>query len=1289
MSIHKNMEENFMKKRVLSFILACFMVVSAFIISQPIAHVHAAESETKWTMPTDWSVATTKDANGWVMPYIGNWKLLGYTDLDTATPKLNESTITAADYRAQNLGSGGHGKLPSPYFGVHDNEAAIQNNDSVAYRQGGWYTNWAQRWSGKTFSATSDDSGIYSIAHANKPGAIVFTAPANGEYTFTETVEQILFVAGGTNLSFHVTVRKNGEIVKEVTLTESNANATLSGSVTLAKNDVLMFAFEQTTGVTFSNKQTEHKNNDPNCIKITNVVVEKKASTPSFTPVEYSLPMNWMEPEKILGWYVAKQGNWRLASIDDPSDVSTIKWSEPKAEFVGTDARANEPTPWIENTQLAASRTTFYINPGVRWNGVTMFQSGDHTTNMQVIPSKGVNPSAIFTAPAAGTYTYSEAFNGVDYVKGNTTPYEGMKDANGVAIEVLATVRKNGEILKSFTVKDANRTGLLEGTVELAKGDILSFTFTLTTDATIVNHDKFLFIGETVVTQIAAAPETPEEPVEKVEVELPISFDGTSFKDKLGLVELKGYKNGLYTENMKVEIVDGMWYVYDTTGKNSWQGGGPKQNYQWAGPVDGTVTKIGGHNNLTDSGSALIFTAPYDGEFKLSASLSSAWFNQTTRKAWSDYIIQKYDGEAYVTVTSTDNVDKPDNTTTKLEATVELKKGEQLILIRKPNATAVTHNVSSEGNAAVTIMDANHVCGANTLLNHVEGKPPFCAPGVTEYYECYCGAIYKDAAMTEELVDNGHVWEDGYCDGCGTTCDHAGASAANCQTASVCPTCEKELGGVNKDNHVKPNGVYVNTGKGTHRYNRICCDYSDIAEEECSYGDDYICDKCGYDNSIVVNALTNKKNAFDNVFNGTSHTITVTGPAAGALNDYAVGIEGKELASVSYDLFNLRHDADGNVILRHHFLIKNEGVKIYLNGVEQTATAEGSNYYFIDAPATAGKYHVADEIKIVDGDKSVIYKVSVYSYMKIALADRAGKLSTNQTIFLKTLYDYNESLNSNESLVAMANQTTKKIQVFNINTGNMNTPVWEYNITVGGVSGFKYRNVAPYGDVILVTVGTKAEMASVDTKEIIWQTSNTPGNSHSIDILPNGIIAVGGTVGHCVNFYDLNGADPTKVLYSLPLQHAHGVLWDPEYNVLWVTGGSDLWALDVKLNADGTVTVTKIADMCFTTPDTDTHDLQPYGGDNNKLIVSTHKYIYVFDKETKEFTVLVTQNDVKGVGILPDGDLVYIYPDGLEELWNSTWINRIEPGSEGAPTQIHSDQGRFYKLRVWNPNYQY
>ena len=74
-----------MKKRVLSFLLACFMVVSTFIISKPLVHVHAVEGEqtfvegeNQWTLPENFRPDTlsTFDENGW--PINGQWRLRSY-----------------------------------------------------------------------------------------------------------------------------------------------------------------------------------------------------------------------------------------------------------------------------------------------------------------------------------------------------------------------------------------------------------------------------------------------------------------------------------------------------------------------------------------------------------------------------------------------------------------------------------------------------------------------------------------------------------------------------------------------------------------------------------------------------------------------------------------------------------------------------------------------------------------------------------------------------------------------------------------------------------------------------------------------------------------------------------------------------------------------------------------------------------------------------------------------------------------------------------------------------------
>jgi hypothetical protein len=219
-------------------------------------------------------------------------------------------------------------------------------------------------------------------------------------------------------------------------------------------------------------------------------------------------------------------------------------------------------------------------------------------------------------------------------------------------------------------------------------------------------------------------------------------------------------------------------------------------------------------------------------------------------------------------------------------------------------------------------------------------------------------------------------------------------------------------------------------------------------------------------------------------------------------------------------------------------------------------------------------------------------------------------------------------------------------------------------------------------------------MIDYDTKEAIWQTTESSGNSHSIELLPNGIIVTGGTnaktaaqPGCTLTFFNLNGADPSKCIYEMDFDDAHGVLWDPKYEVVWALGRDKLTALEVTANEDGSVTVVKNEELSVVMPMDHGHDLQPVYGNSDYLLV-TGTTIKMYNKVTKEFTEVYHEGkSVKGVGILPNGDFLYIYPDGLAETWNSTWINHVDPAT-GEITYIHSNQGRFYKLRVLNFNYQ-
>lgn len=285
-------------------------------------------------------------------------------------------------------------------------------------------------------------------------------------------------------------------------------------------------------------------------------------------------------------------------------------------------------------------------------------------------------------------------------------------------------------------------------------------------------------------------------------------------------------------------------------------------------------------------------------------------------------------------------------------------------------------------------------------------------------------------------------------------------------------------------------------------------------------------------------------------------------------------------------------------------------------------------------------------------------------------------------------------------LVGMANQTTARVEVYDISAGNMNATslVWSNKTTCGTISGFKLRNHPTYGDVVIVVGGAKAEMVSYETKEVLWQVSNSSENSHSIELLPNGIIVTGGTVGHDLHFYNLNSDTPTEIVLEVPFQDAHGVLWDPKNEVLWAAGTDQLTAFNVTLNADGSITAVKNEDLSFVTPQRGLHDLQPYYGNDDWLIISTSNHVYIYDKVNKtvkdayEGVAGATTDHVKGVGRFLNGDQIYMFHDGGDDNgqgggWNTTYLTYIPEGAKIVGT-VPSNMGRFYKCRVWYNNYQ-
>jgi hypothetical protein len=142
-------------------------------------------------------------------------------------------------------------------------------------------------------------------------------------------------------------------------------------------------------------------------------------------------------------------------------------------------------------------------------------------------------------------------------------------------------------------------------------------------------------------------------------------------------------------------------------------------------------------------------------------------------------------------------------------------------------------------------------------------------------------------------------------------------------------------------------------------------------------------------------------------------------------------------------------------------------------------------------------------------------------------------------------------------------------------------------------------------------------------------------NAHSIELLPDGNVAVAASRGGWVRVYTASqGADSTTYV-QFALEHAHGVYWDESRKLLWAIGGSQLVALRVSGTPAAPV-LTQVSSATLPTPEG--HDLQPVAGHPDRLWVTTDEEVYQYSIRRAAFLQdypgadRINQPTVKAVG---------------------------------------------------------
>lgn len=334
---------------------------------------------------------------------------------------------------------------------------------------------------------------------------------------------------------------------------------------------------------------------------------------------------------------------------------------------------------------------------------------------------------------------------------------------------------------------------------------------------------------------------------------------------------------------------------------------------------------------------------------------------------------------------------------------------------------------------------------------------------------------------------------------------------------------------------------------------------------------------------------------------------------------------------------------------------------------------------------------VNDYVVRVDGNKIVIAGGGEVMLSR-AVEEFLSVVGKENTFMIDKNTDIRRSVERGPYLVALTNQGKSKLEVYDISDGKLDESslVWSSKMPYYNIAGAKFRHSETYGDVALAVCGDNYGcMVSYPEGKVLWSTEATASNPHSIELMPNGVIAIASSSGGEVRFFTTDEKTSLAPSAKVALKDAHGVLWDDEKQVLWAIGRNMLVAYRVTFDG-GNVSVTEEESLRATIPSDWSHDLAPVYGNKDELLITTGSHVYRFNKTAKTFSTIPNLDGtyIKGVGSFDDGSIVYIYPDGEFRSWTSQSAYILRADNSMKCTTLESDNGHFYKIRVWDTRYQ-
>lgn len=217
------------------------------------------------------------------------------------------------------------------------------------------------------------------------------------------------------------------------------------------------------------------------------------------------------------------------------------------------------------------------------------------------------------------------------------------------------------------------------------------------------------------------------------------------------------------------------------------------------------------------------------------------------------------------------------------------------------------------------------------------------------------------------------------------------------------------------------------------------------------------------------------------------------------------------------------------------------------------------------------------------------------------------------------------------------------------------------------------------GKSVLVTAsGGAVTMVDVATRSAVFN-GYAGGNTHSAELLPDGnLVSVSSSGNFIALFPNLGKPHAENIPIRYPHEDAHGILWDPEEQLLWVLGRSELAAYQYNFDRMRPA-LHKVESIALPPFALNGHDMARVLPDSRFLFL-TGVSLSLLDLNSRSISLLAPIPHLKSIslsGYEPSAKLVAQVPT---ESWWSDSLRCLDAERSLIGTLPHA---RFYKARWW------